>query len=87
MIANREDVAIVKAILSLGEGLDTNVVAEGVQSQALKEFLATLECQYMQGYYFSRPLPGKEMTTLLLSGAGKVGDKFNVFSGIGEEFS
>ena len=87
LIANREDVAIVKAILSLGEGLDTNVVAEGVQSQALKEFLATLECQYMQGYYFSRPLPGKEMTTLLLSGAGKVGDKFNVFSGIGEEFS
>ena len=64
-LQDREDVAIIKAILSLGHALGINVVAEGVETKELKEFLQSLNCRYMQGYYFSRPLLASEATRLL----------------------
>ncbi len=65
LISNPEDIAIVNAILSLGQGFNINVVAEGVESKELRNFLTTLQCRYMQGHYFSRPVSGKDMTKLL----------------------
>ncbi len=60
-----EDTAILKAIVSLGQGLNVKVVAEGVETLEITDFLKNLQCQYMQGYYFSRPLPAHEATSLL----------------------
>ena len=65
LIGNSEDVAIVNAILSLKQGFNIDVIAEGVESQELKIFLSTLHCRYMQGYFFSRPLKAQDMTKLL----------------------
>lgn len=65
VLDSKEDRAIIKAIISLGQGLEVSVVAEGVENQASKQFLQTLNCRYMQGYYFSRPLPNKDITQLL----------------------
>ncbi|MDJ0577172.1 MAG: EAL domain-containing protein [Xenococcaceae cyanobacterium MO_234.B1] len=66
LIGNPEDIAIVSAILSLGQAFNINVVAEGVESKELRNFLTTtLQCRYMQGHYFSRPLSGKDLTKLL----------------------
>lgn len=53
----RHDVAIVRAILSLGEAFGIEAIAEGVETQAQLEALHALGCRYFQGYLFSRPLP------------------------------
>ena len=60
-----QDVAIVNAIITLAKGLDLSVVAEGVETEGLKDLLKNLDCQYIQGYLFSKPLPAAEATELL----------------------
>lgn len=52
-----EDVAITVATLSLAKNLGMEVVAEGVETTAQRDFLAERGCRVMQGYLFSRPLP------------------------------
>ncbi len=52
-----EDVAITVATLSLAKNLGMEVVAEGVETAAQRDFLAERGCRVMQGYLFSRPLP------------------------------
>ena len=64
-LEDREDVVIIKAILGLGQALGIKVVAEGVETRELKEFLQSLNCCYMQGYYFSKPLLADKATKLL----------------------
>jgi len=48
---------IVKAIITLGNGLALNVIAEGVETQAQRDFLQANGCHVFQGYLYSRPLP------------------------------
>ncbi len=62
-----KDVAIVNAIISLASGLELRVIAEGVETEELKNLLLSLDCDMMQGYLFSRPLPPEAATELLLS--------------------
>ena len=62
---NNADMAIIKAIVDLGFALGIEVVAEGVETRELKDFLQNLNCQYMQGYYFSKPLSATKATVLL----------------------
>ncbi len=57
--------AIVQAILTLGRAMGLPVVAEGVETEEQKEFLAGLGCHAFQGYLFSRPLPEDEFEALL----------------------
>ncbi len=64
-IDNKEDMAIVRAIISLSQALGVAVVAEGVETKELKDFLQNLQCYYMQGYYFSKPLSSKDATQFL----------------------
>lgn len=52
-----EDVAIAMATLSLARDLGMDVVAEGVEEEVQRQFLAERGCRIMQGYLFSRPLP------------------------------
>ena len=62
---NSHNLAIIKAIITLGKGLDLQIVAEGVETEQLKNLLLTLNCNCMQGYFFSRPLATNEATSLL----------------------
>ena len=57
--------AIINAINSLGRDLNLQIIAEGVESEQLKNLLETLHCKYMQGYFFSKPLCVTEATELL----------------------
>lgn len=66
LIVNSHNLAIVNAIIALGKGLDLQIVAEGVESEKLKNLLETLNCGYMQGYFFSQPLNASQATNLLL---------------------
>jgi len=65
---NKEDEAIVAAIIALGHSLGLNVIAEGVETTAQLDRLRNKGCNEMQGYLFSRPVPAAEMTQLLRSG-------------------
>jgi len=59
------DAAIVQTIITMGRTLGLNVIAEGVESEAQLEFLASHGCHAYQGYLFSRPVPLKEFERLL----------------------
>lgn len=58
---NTEDIAIVKAIISLAQGLELDVIAEGVETEAQKDFLLVNNCFYIQGYFYGRPVPAQEL--------------------------
>ena len=60
-----DDAAIVRAIITLGHALGLKVVAEGVETQAHLEFLREHNCDELQGYYFSRPVPAGEIEAML----------------------
>jgi diguanylate cyclase (GGDEF)-like protein/PAS domain S-box-containing protein len=61
------DRAIVTAIIALGKVLNLNLVAEGVETSVQKEVLRSLDCQEMQGFWFSRPLSANAATHHLKS--------------------
>lgn len=53
---NPQDAAVIEAIMTLGHGLSLGVVAEGVETQEQWNFLRSINCDAMQGYFFSRPV-------------------------------
>ncbi len=63
---NEEDVAIVSAIIALGNSLKLDLIAEGVETSAQKDFLIDNGCINMQGYYFSHPVSAEEIKHILL---------------------
>jgi EAL domain-containing protein (putative c-di-GMP-specific phosphodiesterase class I) len=63
-----DDSAIVAAIITMAHSLKLKVVAEAVETPDQLEFLRQLQCDEIQGYLFSRPLPPEEMTKLLKVG-------------------
>ena len=63
--SNRDDEAIVAAIIALGHSLGLSIIAEGVETTAQLAQLRKMNCNEMQGYLFSRPVPASEMTYLL----------------------
>ncbi|WP_410984967.1 putative bifunctional diguanylate cyclase/phosphodiesterase [Bacillus cereus] len=60
-----EEKAIVSTILSLANTLKFSVVAEGIETKEQLQFLQNNGCKYMQGYYFSKPLSGKQFMKFL----------------------
>jgi EAL domain-containing protein (putative c-di-GMP-specific phosphodiesterase class I) len=60
-----DDSALASAIIVLAQSLKLNVIAEGVETEAQREFLQERGCRIMQGYLFSRPLPADELGALL----------------------
>jgi diguanylate cyclase (GGDEF)-like protein/PAS domain S-box-containing protein len=53
------DMAIVKAIITMGQGLAVKIVAEGVETREQIDILKELDCHYAQGYYIQKPLDSK----------------------------
>jgi diguanylate cyclase (GGDEF)-like protein/PAS domain S-box-containing protein len=53
---DREQGAIVSAIVALAHALDVEVIAEGVETEAQQEFLRRCGCDYLQGYLVGRPV-------------------------------
>jgi diguanylate cyclase len=69
---DRDDAAIVRAIIGLAHNLRLRVVAEGVETDQQLEFLRTLDSDEYQGYLCSRPLPAVEFERFLRQPAGSI---------------
>jgi diguanylate cyclase (GGDEF)-like protein/PAS domain S-box-containing protein len=65
MRAGGEGEEIVRTILTLAQGLDLQVVAEGVETHEQAEALKRLRCDFAQGYLYSRPVTAEVAETLL----------------------
>ncbi|OMP66290.1 sensor domain-containing protein [Domibacillus epiphyticus] len=64
---NTNDHTIVKTIIEMGHNLHFNLVAEGIENKKQLEILKRYNCQYGQGYLFSKPLPVEEVEHFLTS--------------------
>ncbi len=60
-----EDIAISKTVINLCKSLGLKVIAEGVETEAQKEFLVNNGCKFIQGYLYSKPLSVDDMTKYL----------------------
>ena len=60
-----KDASIACAIIEMGHSLNQKIVAEGVENETQLMFLCERKCDYIQGYYISKPLPVFKMTTFL----------------------
>ena len=61
------DRTLIKATVAMAHGLNLEVVAEGVETEAQLTYLEYLGCEYAQGYFFSKPIPFAEMENFLES--------------------
>ncbi|MBJ2257976.1 phosphodiesterase DibA [Pseudomonas psychrophila] len=58
---DNDDVAIVRAVIALGQSMGLQVHAEGIEQVEQARFLLDLNCNLGQGYWFGRPMPAKEL--------------------------
>ena len=63
-----EDKAIVSAIINMAKSLGLQTIAEGVETHGQRNFLREQGCNEMQGYLFSKPIPGEQFEALLKHG-------------------
>ncbi|UTH72975.1 EAL domain-containing protein [Chromobacterium sp. IIBBL 290-4] len=61
MLEDRSDAAIVAAIVNMAQGLELQLVAEGVERPEQESALLCLGCRVMQGYLYGRPMPAGEL--------------------------
>jgi diguanylate cyclase (GGDEF)-like protein len=65
--SNNDSITIVSAIIAMAKELKVRTLAEGVETKEQLQFLISKGCDYVQGYYFSKPLDTSHFTNLLLS--------------------
>lgn len=65
VLTNNEDAALCTAIIGMAHGLGLEVVGEGVETQDQLEYLRLKDCDFVQGYYFSKPLNVDDFTKYL----------------------
>jgi diguanylate cyclase (GGDEF)-like protein len=70
MTADAGNAAIVRAVVALGHSLGLEVIAEGVEEDEQAELLRTMQCDAMQGYLISRPIPAADVPAFLATFAG-----------------
>ena len=64
MLVSEKDKKLVKAIIAMTKGLGMTVISEGIETKEQSDFMVNEQCEYMQGYYFSKPVPPDEFILL-----------------------
>ncbi len=67
--SSRDDQAIINAIIAMAHILKLKVLAEGVETEEQLSYLKSRDCDEMQGYLFSRPIPADVFERVLMSAA------------------
>ena len=62
---NDDDAAIIDTIIAMAHRLNLRVIAEGVETAAQRDFLREHGCDWVQGYYFGRPMPLEDLLQCL----------------------
>jgi EAL domain-containing protein (putative c-di-GMP-specific phosphodiesterase class I) len=65
-MSSKGDQEIIKTIIAMARNLKIDAVAEGVETQEQKDFLASYGCNSMQGFLFARPVPVEKFKDLLM---------------------
>jgi EAL domain-containing protein (putative c-di-GMP-specific phosphodiesterase class I) len=65
ILTDANDAAIARTVIGLAQSLHLDVIAEGVETEAQREFLARQGCRSYQGYLFCRPLPIAELESFM----------------------
>jgi len=65
IIDDSDDAAITAAIVALARSLRLNIIAEGVETKSQLDYLTSLSCDEVQGFYFSKPLPADEFEAFI----------------------
>jgi diguanylate cyclase (GGDEF)-like protein len=63
--AQTDNSELTEAIIAMGKNLSLTVVAQGVETKEQADFLRQHACDELQGFYFNKPMPAAEFTTLL----------------------
>ena len=75
MLTYEADGRIVEQIVALGHAFGLEVVAEGVESEAVAAKLAAMGCDYAQGFHYAKPLPAKDFPAGPRTGASPGADE------------
>ncbi len=65
---DEEDATITKSVITLAKSLNLKIIAEGVETEAQKNFLVENGCKNIQGYFYGEPMQAEEMEGLFLKG-------------------
>ena len=65
---NTKTRSIIRFIIEMAHTMDIKIIAEGAETKEQVEFLRDNGCDYIQGYYFYKPMPEKEFVKLLDAG-------------------
>jgi EAL domain-containing protein (putative c-di-GMP-specific phosphodiesterase class I) len=65
MLENHSDFQIITSTIAMVKNLGLMVVAEGVETQAQLRSLTENDCDIIQGYYYSKPIPDKDLFVML----------------------
>ena len=65
IIDDKDDQKIIQAIIKLAKELELDVIAEGVERTDQEKFLIESNCNFAQGFLYSKPIPSKEAEELL----------------------
>ena len=65
LATDEDDAAIVNATITMAHNLNLTVIAEGVETKEQLRFLRLNDCDEVQGYYYSKPVPAEEIDNML----------------------
>ncbi|HMN84744.1 MAG TPA: bifunctional diguanylate cyclase/phosphodiesterase [Bauldia sp.] len=57
--------ALIQSLVSLGDAMNLSVIAEGIENEDQLKLLRLVQCEYVQGFLISRPVPAEEITAML----------------------
>lgn len=57
--------ALIQSVVSLGDAMELEVVAEGIETEEQLTLLRLVQCEYIQGFFVSKPMPANDVTAML----------------------